>query len=152
MPNEVRKKKINAYPIPGQMVSALGPAKAQILKLTLLGFIAEIGESKIQAGDKLEMAFELPVVHMKVKELGVVVKLYNQFAPLRPNSAVEGTPQSSSQPSTAEATNSKVDRHGVEFGGVMHLAEIHFKPLSPEGRKTINHFLTILSSAPKGGA
>ena len=149
MPNEVRIKKVKAYPIPAQIVSDLGPAKAEILKLTYVGFMAEIGESKIQAGDKLEVTFEFPVVHLRMKELGVVVKLYNQFAPLpKMNSEAAGKPEA--KPATSPAETSKVDRHGVEMGGVMHLAEIHFKPLSAKGKQNISQFLKMLSQAPGG--
>ena len=121
------QEKVKAYPIPAQIVSDLGPAKAEILKLTYVGFMAEIGESKIQAGDKLEVTFEFPVVHLRMKELGVVVKLYNQFAPLpKMNSEAAGKPEA--KPATSPAETSKVDRHGLRW------AELCISPRSISNR------------------
>lgn len=150
MPSEVRVKKVKAYPIPARIVSNLGPSNAEILKLNYVGCMAEIGESKIQTGDKLEISFELPVVHLHVKEQGVVVKLYNQFAPLpnvKTDVATVGRPEKSAG-TDPKASSSDRASDGLTY--VMHLAEIHFKPLSADGKKRISQFLKALSQAPSG--
>ncbi|MCM2281828.1 MAG: hypothetical protein NDI61_08270 [Bdellovibrionaceae bacterium] len=152
MPNEVHVKKVKAYPIPAQMVSGLGPAKAEIRKLTYIGFMAEIGESKIQAGDKLEITFVLPVVHLSVKEQCVVVKLYNHFAmkgsTLNTKSGSDTSVKVDVQ--TASVAPTATNRSGLNLGEVMHMAEIHFKPLSANGKKNIGQFLKMLSQPPSG--
>lgn len=144
MPKEVRVKKVNPYPIPARIVSSLGPAQAGVLKLTLFGLLAEIGESKIQAGDKIEISLEMPVVRLKLKELGIVVKLYNQFAPPPKLAADQGGRDAPPAQPPGGSTNPKADRSAREFGGVVHLAEIHFKPLSAEGKTKIAEFLKML--------
>ncbi len=145
MPNEARVKKVKAYPIPAQIVSNTGPFPADILKLTTFGFMAEIGERKLQTGDKVEISFEMPVVRLRVKEPGVVVKLYNRLAP-----APKLDPEPARPPS-GDSASEKADRRGIEFSDVMHLAEIHFKPLSVEGKTRIARFLKALSQAPEAG-
>jgi hypothetical protein len=76
----VRVKKVQAYPFAAQLVLKSGPVPAKILKLTQAGFLAEIASPILQAGEKLEVTFETPVLHATVKEQCVVIKLYTKHS------------------------------------------------------------------------
>ncbi len=112
---KVQVKKVQAYPIAASLALANGPAQGKILKLTQMGFLIELATPFLQAGDKLEVTFETPVLHKTVKETCVVIKLYNKHT-------------------------------GSKEGGVQHIAEIHFKPLTPVGKTAITSFLNLLAS------
>lgn len=116
----------------------MGPAEGQILKLTLVGFMAELQTPFLQAGDKIEVTFELPVTKKLVKEQCVVIKLYNQWRPQE---------ESSPGPETLDAsanTPAPIPIPGHKPGTVQHIAEIHFKPLTQAGKSAINEFLRRL--------
>lgn len=131
MPTEVKVKKVNAYPISAALTTLMGPAQANILKLTLVGFIAEIKTPYLKVGEKLEVSFEIPVTHKQIKQQCVVIKLYNQWRP----------PEDAKTPQEGANTPAPVDVPGHKPGTVQHLAEIHFKPLTQDARRAINDFL-----------
>jgi hypothetical protein len=78
--NNVQVKKIQAYPIAAVLALTKGPVPASILKLTPLGFLAEIATPFLQAGEKIEVSFDTPIHRKSVKEKCVVIKLYAQHA------------------------------------------------------------------------
>jgi len=76
--DQLKVKKVKAYPIPGSLKQESGLVPIRIVKLVLQGFLAEVDVGYIQPGDRFQVGFELPVSHHLVSENIVIVKLYNQ--------------------------------------------------------------------------
>lgn len=81
MTDQLKIKKVKAYPIPGSLKQESRPESGfvpiRIVKLVLQGFLAEVDVGYIQPGDRFHVSFELPVSHHLVLENIVIVKLYN---------------------------------------------------------------------------
>lgn len=148
----MKVKKVKAYPIPASAKLENGTTtSAQIMKLTYVGVLAEVTLPQIQAGDKLDITFELPVLHLPVHEHAVVIKLYNHFAgvPVGEEGKKAATPAADK---ASEKTGEKT--YDTRYGNVMRIVEIHFKPLSEKGKKNIGMFLKHLGhpTGPSSGA
>jgi hypothetical protein len=115
-------KKVRAYPIDCS-VGPVGPgaAQIQILKLTPIGFIADVGRQVFKVADEHAYRFELPVLRAGLAGQMKVIKTYDQFFG-------KATP-SPTAPPAAPAT---VAQRRVEF---------HFIGLGDEARDLINDFL-----------
>jgi hypothetical protein len=76
----IAEKKATAYPIKGQLrLPASGSAMAMaIVKLTEIGFLAEVPPSGVKAGEKFECSFEIPVNHHPISTSLTLIKIYNQ--------------------------------------------------------------------------
>jgi hypothetical protein len=122
---QVKVKKVNAYPIPAKIKFASGEVTVQIMKLAPIGFLCEIPNNQLQPGEKFECSFELPVIHKTVTEPIVAVKIYNQWS----GGAKDGASGA---------------------GGVHHLAEFHFVALSAAGREATEQFLRQLGNHKPG--
>lgn len=127
MADQVKVKKVKAYPFPLQIMTDSGVIQGQVVKLTLQGFLAEVPSSALQTGEKVQVSFELPVLHAVINEPGVMVKLYTQWG---------GRGQTQGP---AEASSAASNVHHL------HLIEIHFKPLSIAGSESISTFLRSLN-------
>ncbi len=119
-------KKVPAFPITAQLKIDGLVVNAKILRLNTRGLLAEIGAGNLKMGDKCDVAFEIPVLHLAMNERVVVIKQYNQWQ--GGGSAV--TPAKADQPSMP-----------VSVG---HLIEAHFVEVSVKGYEKIASFLTKL--------
>lgn len=129
-------KKVKPFPIPGQIKAASGATfPIQIMKLTNLGFLAEIAPAPIQPGEKFEVHFEFPVLHRFLTELVVMVKLYQSWG-----ASSSSLPQASSA-KEGENTSQSQQQPAASHVGIVQLIEMHFLGLSAEGRKNIDTYL-----------
>ncbi len=146
MPNEARVKKVNLYPIAANLHLRDGTViSTQILKLTLVGVMADVSVSRIKAGDQLSLSFNLPGIQRLLQEPVVVVKFYNKFVePSSEKKSAAGGSTSPAQgsPPTGGAAQGAAGGQGAAaqgaggvkpetpYGNVQHITELHFKPLS----------------------
>lgn len=76
-------KKVAPYPIETQITRQAGqaPIKAQILKLTEIGFMAQIDASQYcKVGDTYEVSFVLPALGETIQGAAKVIKIYASVA------------------------------------------------------------------------
>jgi hypothetical protein len=123
----IKVKKVKAFPIAGQLKTASSLISMQVMKLTPLGFLAEISENTLQPGEKFDCTFDIPVMHRTINEPVVMIKLYNQWG-----GSLTDAPPASAGASTATGTS------------VLRLIEVHFVALSSAGKANIVAFLTSL--------
>ena len=103
--------KVSPYPIPLAISTPSGPHKGNILKLTFIGFLAEVPDAFV-TGNKLDVQFILPVLGLEFKEPVVVIKVYDQY-------------------------QGKTDK-GAE---VYRLVEFHFRTIGQDAKEKIGRFL-----------
>ncbi len=131
--DDVVVKKVRPFPIPAQIKTASGATlPIQIVKLTTLGFLAEIAPSPLQPGEKFEVSFEFPVLHERLTETVVMVKLYQSWGA---TSAAPASPQPN-----PEADGGNPSRRSSI--GIVQLIEMHFVGLSLQGRRNIDSYLS----------
>jgi hypothetical protein len=142
----VKIKKVKAFPIAGQLKTSAAAFPIQVVKLTQLGFLAEITASMLQPGEKFESIFELPVLHRPINEQVVLIKLYNQWG----GNLAAMSPAATGSTAPAPPANSETTNSGVSSSpAVLRLIEVHFVALSESGRGNIVNFLnTLRKSAP----
>ncbi len=142
MPNEVRVKKVNLYPISANLQLRNGTViPTQILKLTLVGVMADVSASQIKAGDQLQLTFSLPGIQRQLQENVVVVKFYNKFA--EPGSQKKTSSDGATSMARSSSDSGGGGDHGsgaggssggskldTPYGNVQHITELHFKPLT----------------------
>lgn len=128
-------KKVKAYPFPVNFQIGTLAVPGQIVKLTLQGFLAEVGLGSLKPGDRFECSFELPVLHHFISSPGVMMKLYNQWS--GSSEAAVGVSNEPKPPAPGEGSTSGPN--------VLHLIEFHFQNLSAENRGKIQAFLSALS-------
>ncbi len=111
----VRVKKVRPYPIPATISGGEKPLSGNLIKLTQMGFLIEVGANFMKVGEKYQVAFDIPMANWNVHEGVVVVKSYNQFG-----GAV-----------------------GAAAGGsLVRVLEMHFRSLSSASKEHIVDFLT----------
>lgn len=110
-------KKVRPFPIAAQVAGGEAPVRGNIIKLTPLGFLIEIGANFMKVGEKYEVTFELPVSHFTVKEGVVVVKSYNQFG-----------------------GDTKAG------GNLVRVLEMHFRAVSHANKEKITEFLKMVKA------
>lgn len=132
-------KKVKQYPFGVQFKTATGAFNGQIVKLTPQGFLAEVPVPTLQPLERLECAFELPVLHKSVASGVVVVKVYNQW-----NGGAQGAQAKAT--TTAPPTG---PGPAASTSPVVHLVELHFQSL-PDASK--NHITSFLKSSEKRGS
>lgn len=128
--HSVQIKKVKAYPIAVQFKTATAVLPGQIVKLTQNGFLAEVGATSLQPGEKFECTFELPVMHHLVTEPVVMIKFYTQWA------GKSQTPNPATSAPHAEV--------GATGHGVLHLIEAHFTSLGETNHLKITSFLQTI--------
>lgn len=74
-------KKVSPYPIAVQLGTSTPPVMAQILKLTSVGFMAELGKGVVQVGSELAVQFQIPVLGSQVAVRAKVMKTYDRYNP-----------------------------------------------------------------------
>lgn len=116
-------KKVPAFPIPAQLKIGAANIQAKILRLNTRGLMAEVPAANLEPGEKCEMSFEIPVLHLPINEPMVVVKQYSQW---------QGGAKTAPPSAPAAAGSSP---------GVAHLVEVHFVSLSEKARENIVAFL-----------
>ena len=75
---KVVKVKVSPYPIPIAIAIPQRAFKGNIVKLTLIGFLAEVPDAFL-TGNKADVQFILPVLGLEFKEPVVVIKVYDQY-------------------------------------------------------------------------
>lgn len=55
-----------------------GPAQARILRLELIGFLADVDSKILVVGDVHQVDFELPVLHFPVSQSTKIIKTYDR--------------------------------------------------------------------------
>lgn len=75
----VIKKKIKPYPFECVLTGKTQPTKAQIVKLTDIGFLATVGRDFFKAHDVLQVDFLLPVSKDAVCTQAKVVATYDKY-------------------------------------------------------------------------
>ncbi|MDX9732166.1 MAG: PilZ domain-containing protein [Bdellovibrionales bacterium] len=108
---EPKIKKVKPYPFRAELKDAGGTQEVSVVKLTKQGMLFEAPGTKLQPGDKIEVAFTIPVLGGAVAAVGVVIKLYSQLV---------------------GATGAR---------GSMSLVEAHFRAISPTAMEHISSFL-----------
>lgn len=107
----VKKIKVSPYPIRVQFLLGPTPIVGQIVKLTMIGFLAEVSYPFV-VGHKVDCQFTLPVLGEEFKETMVVIKSYDQY---------KGKNEA-----------------GAE---IKRLSEFHFKSLNSKGKEILEGFL-----------
>ncbi len=74
-------KRIKPYPIVIQLTGSAGVVSGKILKVVLMGFIADLGQSVLTVMDTYDVIFELPVLHHTIHTQAKVVKTYDRINP-----------------------------------------------------------------------
>lgn len=138
MSEQIKVKKVRAYPIPATLTIGTANLSGQVVKLTTQGFLAECALTALKPGDKFEIKFELPVLNVSIAEACVLVKVYSHWGtmPTGGSAAAEGqslTPPSA--PEGAAGASSKVNL----------LIEGHFQNTSLKGKERLTSFLNALS-------
>ena len=141
MADQAKAKKIRPFPIAVKFQLGTTEVVGQIMKLTLQGFLAEVGVSTLKPGERFDCAFELPVLHYQVAAPGVMVKLYNQWGG-KPDAPAAGT--STNAPLTLLPTVGD-----DSLAKVVHLIEYHFTNLSSQNRTKIQIFLNAIQKGAK---
>jgi hypothetical protein len=138
---KVQVKKVKAFPFPASVKIGTSALPGQIVKLTVQGFLVEFNLKTIKPGDKIEVAFELPVLKHSINEACVVVKLYNQWA-------VGSGPAEGAAPESAAPKDAKVAAQTpgapVTPAKVVQLVECHFTNLNNSSRERIQSFLNAV--------
>jgi hypothetical protein len=112
MSDAVKKVKVKPYPIPIKIISPSHTVDAKILKLTLIGVIAELPDTSLQVHEKHTIQGVLPVQNTAFAEGVAVIKTYDQYM---------GKNEAGAQ--------------------IQHLVELHFVKLSAVGESTFTKFL-----------
>jgi len=131
--DEVRIKKVKAYPFAVTLKHPAGAVQGQIVKLAQTGFLAETASTAFKTGEKVECSFELPVLHKWVNEICVVVKLYTQWA-----GGAGGGTQSAPTAAVSQQTPPPGQPPPPK---TVALVEFHFQGLSLEHRENVTAFL-----------
>ena len=142
MSNEVRKK-VSPFPIPVQLLTAVGPVQGQLVKLTLQGFLAEMPIMNVQPGETLEITFEIPVTHAVVKQHCVLVKIYSHWGSATHNKS-HNQADNSTKPAPAVDSHLTLGSPKAEGLSVLQLVEVHFQPLQEPGRSAIIQFMKLI--------
>jgi hypothetical protein len=77
--SDVVVKKVPAYPIAAQLKMNTAVGKAGLVKLTQLGFLAEVDITNLIPGDKCDIEFTIPVLGHHIAEPIVVIKQYTRM-------------------------------------------------------------------------
>ena len=112
MSEAVKKVKIKPYPIPIKVISSARTVDAKILKLTLIGVIAELPDTSLQVHEKYMIQGVLPALNTAFSEHVSVIKTYDQYL-------------------------KKTDKGAA----VAHLVELHFVKLSSAAEGIFSKFL-----------
>lgn len=112
MSNETKTVKVKPYPIPIKIISSSNTVEAKILKLTLVGVIAELPDTSLQVHEKHVIQGSLPLQTSQFSEQVSVIKTYDQYL--------------------------KKTEKGAE---VQHLVELHFVKLSAVAEQMFAKFL-----------
>ena len=110
----VKVSKIRPYPIEVGIFTEKGAVKADIVKLTELGILVDIGAHIVSVGATYECQFVIPVYKVFVKCNIKTVKTYDHYV---------GTPESPSS---------------------KRIAEFHFLNCSDKDLKAIYRFMTAI--------
>jgi hypothetical protein len=137
--DEVRIKKVNAYPFAVQIKFETSASVGQIVKLTQSGFLAEISLNALQPGEKFECTFELPVSHAVITEPCVLIKLYNQWGAGEKTSATGTEAKAPAAP--PPVVSAGVSTPAAAGLSIQRLAEVHFVNLKQDNWKKITAFL-----------
>lgn len=136
----VQVKKIKAYPLPASVKIGTAAMPAQIVKLTVQGFLMEFSLQSIRPGDKIDIWFEVPVLKHSINEPCVVVKLYNQWAV---DKAADGAAGAGEPPKDAKAATQTPPAQ-VAPAKVLQLVECHFVSPQNTTRERIQSFLNAI--------
>ena len=107
-------KRVNPYPFEVSLQVAGHPMVVQIVKVTLKGFLAEMGKNVVKVGNEGQAQFALPVLRNIVAASIKVMRTYDQFRQLK------------DQPKKHE---------------VIRVAEFHFLSLTDQSRSAIAQFI-----------
>jgi len=109
-------KKVKHYPFKGELKESATARPCQIVLLTQTAVLLEVVGGSVQAGDKVEVSFQTPVLGDSVQFHGLVVKVYNQLTG-----------------STAP--------HADGASGTIHRLEIHIRSIDALHQNHIARFL-----------
>ncbi|MBX9768511.1 MAG: hypothetical protein K2X47_14650 [Bdellovibrionales bacterium] len=112
MSNAVKTVKVKPYPIPIKIISSSHTVDAKILKLTIVGVIAELPDTSLQVHEKHLIQGSLPLQNVQFSEQVSVIKTYDQYL--------------------------KKTENGAE---IQHLVELHFVKLSTAAEQMFVKFL-----------
>jgi hypothetical protein len=142
-------KKISAYPIQAQLKTALAVLPGQIQKVTFQGFLIEIPASPIQTGDKLECAFELPVIRHTVAERCVAVKIYTHWKSQGAQPPMSEVAAPGQSPAQAQAPTPQPSAPtGAGSNKPVHLLEVHFENLSASSKYALTEYFKQIAKKP----
>jgi hypothetical protein len=137
---KVNIKKVQPYPISLKLEKAGVFSDGKIVKLTAVGFMAEMNNF-FKVADQYKVAFDVPVVGESIQCSGKVIKTYDRY---RDEDAAKKsidrikkpamTPGPANSPGAApQAPNTKI-----------HLVEIHFLDLTTKQKDTVKRFLVAI--------
>ena len=149
MAENVKIKKVQAYPIACNITVGTTGTLTQILKLTLQGFLADCPIKAIRPGDRVGCSFEIPVMHHMISEPCKVIKVYNQYNTPTPESPL-ATPLTAasaggkSANSKDAAQKSQGQPAPTAAAKSTQIVEFHFVALQGPNRDRIGSFLQAL--------
>jgi hypothetical protein len=110
-------KKVKPFPFTAQFTSGEMAFTGQILKMSQVGFLAEVASASVRVGEKVDVQFKLPVLHHEISTTGLIIKIYNQLT------------------------------GGIGASGAKNIVvtEVHFKAMSETSKAHITEFLKAAS-------
>ncbi len=136
MANEVRIKKVKAYPFPVTFKIGAETLQGHVVKLTQTGFLAEVPQTtNLKTGEKFDCAFELPVMAKAVSEACVLVKIYTAWA-----GGLPGMGTDKAEALVANAVSAS-GAPAVSAAKTVSLLEVHFQQPSPTTKQHVTAFL-----------
>ncbi len=115
MPVEKKVKKVQAYPIRCKASVGNENLEIWIVKLTKIGFMAEVSDFRFRITEKVNAEFILPVMDYDISVDCSVVKVYDNYKVIQSKASAD--------------KDSKV-----------HLVEMHFRNISLEAQVNIASF------------
>jgi hypothetical protein len=138
---DLKVKKVKAYPFPVKLTHGAEVITGQLVKLTQIGFLAEVPLGGLKSGDKCECEFTTPVLNQIVLLPCIVVKLYTQRT-TGTNPAIQ-IPPADGKPETAADKNAPA---GTSPKTIM-LIEFHFGATTAQAREAIVAFINAANKA-----
>ncbi|MCB0415778.1 MAG: hypothetical protein KDD50_15680 [Bdellovibrionales bacterium] len=110
----VVKKKVQPYPIEALISSGTGSIKINIVKLTLTGYLADVGSSLFKVGESFNIQFVIPVLNKTIISPVKIIKTYDSWGASLPDQKVT------------------------------HIVEMHFLSLPESHKEAIRRFLIAI--------
>lgn len=124
MTGNVQVKKVKPYPFEINIYKNGKVIPGKVLKLTMVGLMADMKHEVLKVGDIWPADFTLPVVGHRIEVELRVIKTFDRFA---------AGPGRSADSSVAE-----------------RIVELHFNKISDEQKRAVNRFLVTIKQGPMG--